>query len=1120
MSVRSRVWIPSLIILSLAVIAFGLTVHPAAQAAQSLQLQVLESDSNHIVLELDIPSYDTREQTVGGTTYTILAVPGMVHTAEAGKPLLPIKGVMVGIPPGAQPSLNVLDDESAQTTLARPPIPVATANINTDPTLTLPTFTGNSIIPNPAAYSADGKYPIDVAKISGVGNWRTQHYANVEFHAFQYIAATRALTFHRRLQVEVKLTYPRGLSPSSLGQSTNEGPFETVFQKALANYSSAKNWRTSRVTSAGLKPLSPSSYSGGPWFRIGVTADGIYQITCGQLASAAGQSSLSIDASTLQVEKLSAPMAINVVGSGWGSCASNDTADYIEFFGQAPDAKYTNTNIYWLTYGSGAGKRMAVHAGGGIGTVATSFTDTIHVEENHLYRSQVPLVEGINHWYWNFVFPAAGAPTQDYTFQISNLASGTFNATLQVDLTGFSSGNHSTQISLNGSLIDDAATDGSNWSGGTVRNATFTFSQSLLNVGANTIHLVNPDSNDFIFTNYFNVSYQRPFTTAQDVLRFNQLETAPTQYQVDGFSDGTVETFDITDPSNVARVDNSTVTPGPCPCSLGFADSTPGQHEYLALTPAKRLPPASIILDTSSNLHSTANGADYIVIANKAFLQAVQPLASYRASQGMRVKVVDVQNVYDEFSDGLVDAQAIHDFLQYAYSNWQAPAPSFVLLVGSGNFDPKGYCATPGWCSFTTPPNSTLLPPYLRMVDPFQGESNSDNRLVAFDLNDTLPDIAIGRLPAYTAGDVTTMVNKILTYEQNPPAGNWKTKLTFVGDQPDPNAGDFWALSDLVASNPNYVPAPFSLDKIYYPQSPYSTPSAAHDAIVSDINSGRLIVNFVGHGAISSWSNSGFFSAGDIPNFTNGDMMPVMLEMTCRTGYFVFPTIPSLAEVEVRQAGGGAVASWAASGLGVATGHDFLDEGFFGAVMQQGVYQLGPATILGKLNLWQNTGGAFYDLIDTFDLMGDPATRLAVPQADVTISKSVQPTGPLSMGSPITYTLAFTNNSSGLAEKVRIADTLAPILLNPKAISSGVPITLIGGAPFSWNVGNLAPGAGGSITITAFLDPNQTHYSNLTLTNTATISTATAQSNTTNDQSTVITSIIKKYFIYLPFIRR
>ena len=105
----------------------------------------------------------------------------------------------------------------------------------------------------------------------------------------------------------------------------------------------------------------------------------------------------------------------------------------------------------------------------------------------------------------------------------------------------------------------------------------------------------------------------------------------------------------------------------------------------------------AIETDTASNLQSTANGADYIVITHKDFAAAGgSRCATYRASQGLRAVLVDVQDVYDEFGYGLTGAAAIHDFLAYAYSHWQAPAPSYVVLVGDGHYDPKNYAGTAG----------------------------------------------------------------------------------------------------------------------------------------------------------------------------------------------------------------------------------------------------------------------------------------------------------------------------------------------------------------------------------------------------------------------------------------
>ena len=68
-------------------------------------------------------------------------------------------------------------------------------------------------------------------------------------------------------------------------------------------------------------------------------------------------------------------------------------------------------------------------------------------------------------------------------------------------------------------------------------------------------------------------------------------------------------------------------------------------------------------------------GQIIIIISHADFLNAIQPLATYRAGQGFRVKVVNVQDIYDEFNGGVFDPQAIQSFLSYAYSHWVAPAP-------------------------------------------------------------------------------------------------------------------------------------------------------------------------------------------------------------------------------------------------------------------------------------------------------------------------------------------------------------------------------------------------------------------------------------------------------------
>jgi hypothetical protein len=98
--------------------------------------------------------------------------------------------------------------------------------------------------------------------------------------------------------------------------------------------------------------------------------------------------------------------------------------------------------------------------------------------------------------------------------------------------------------------------------------------------------------------------------------------------------------------------------------------------------------------------------------------------------------------------------------------------------------------------------------------------------------------------------------------------------------------------------------------------------------------------------------------------------------MTCFTSAFQVPGFSTLDEALLRSTVGGAVAVWGPTGLGVATGHSDLEEGFY-ARLAEGKTTLGSAILSGKLQL-ANDHPAFGDLIDTFTLLGDPATPLSL----------------------------------------------------------------------------------------------------------------------------------------------
>jgi hypothetical protein len=131
-------------------------------------------------------------------------------------------------------------------------------------------------------------------------------------------------------------------------------------------------------------------------------------------------------------------------------------------------------------------------------------------------------------------------------------------------------------------------------------------------------------------------------------------------------------------------------------------------------------------------------------------------------------------------------------------------------------------------------------------------------------------------------------------------------------------------------------------------------------------------MQFTGHSSWQQWAAERFFHLDDLPKLHNDHRWPIVIEMTCFTGAFQRPE-PTLDEALLTLNGGGVVAAWGATGLGVSTGHDKLDDGFFRAVFNEHVNTVGQATLSGKLSL--AASGQHLDLLDTFTLLGDPALR-------------------------------------------------------------------------------------------------------------------------------------------------
>lgn len=960
---------PFRLVLALLLMAVSTFVGPMPGRAAELgpEVRLLRSDREGVVLELETPDIEMVEGAADGAGCASVSAPGLALAQESGRPQLPVKVVLLGVPPDARLSLEAVPLQTAQASLAKTVCPAPRVGVRSNPD-----GRKESVIEaapaDPTVYAADRSYPAEVARLVELGFLRSQRIVRLELFPVQVNPLAGTLQHHQRMQVSLSFS---GNTDAAFIEEPSE--FEEALRGTLANYDSARAWRGNpddafRAPNAWIPPT--------PAYKVTLKQDGLYELSYAAL-QAAGLPVGTLDPRTLKLYNNGQEIAIRVTGE---ADARLDPTDSLMFYGQAINTRYTDTNVYWLTYGGAKGLRMAGRPSQSVGPEAVAFRNTVHLEQNLNYIPSLPKQPGYDHWYGQRIdaFPAGTPRWRDYPVSLSRVASGSATASLEVQLAGNIDGVHHLRLYVNGQKVHDGS-----WSGRTLYRKSVDFPQTLLAEGNNTIRveLANDTPGqafDQIFVDWLEVSYQRTYRADGDQLAFGGDATGPQQYRLTGFTTNSVEVFDVTDAARVGVITNPTVTADGATYTVRFGDDQATPRRYLALTPAQRRTPLGIEADTPSSLQSPGNGADNLIITHGDFKEAIQPLAAHRAGQGLRVQVVDVQDVYDEFGYGLMSAEAIRDFLAFAYSQWQGPAPSHVLLVGDGTYDFRRYLAT------SMP---TYLPPYLEMVDPDLGETATDNRFVAVSGNDILPDMNIGRLPANSAAEATAMVNKIIGYETSTSDG-WHRNVLFVSDDLQGGGGNFYEFSDGIAdgycdpptNSIKCLPAPYKANKVYLGRTcTLENPSViCRQQILNHLNeTGALLVSYIGHGTKTYWAEERLMDIAGLNGLTNSGKLPVLLPMTCDEGYFIQPNEDSLGEASVRQPGVGAVASWSPTGFGLATGHDLLEKGLFLSIFHGGTNRLGAATTQSKLYLAAHAApGQYADLIDTFLLLGDPALRL------------------------------------------------------------------------------------------------------------------------------------------------
>jgi hypothetical protein len=628
--------------------------------------------------------------------------------------------------------------------------------------------------------------------------------------------------------------------------------------------------------------------AGMPGVKFGVNRSGWYRLTAAELFAAGLDPNASAANLRLYANGAEVPFKIN------GDGLHLNPTDTVEFYAYALDTPTDGAQVYYLVQGTAPGKRIIkfldknpqpLPAPGG----PDNFGYTVERKERVTFFPGLDNGDADN--FYGQIITNDGPHPVNESLNVSHMdaAAGLAGETaqLEISLQGVTSGNHSVRVLFNGT---DAGTI--NFAGREGASQSLDVPASSIIEGDNTVQLISLGSDaDISLVDTVRLTYAHTYVADNNALSIGVYGEETTR--IKGFTGGAIRVLDITDPNKTQELNPNIrqETDGTFSADVQVQGATlRNARTLLVFTDDGAAHPDSVRNSNPTRWGFEDAGADFLIVAHKDLMQSVQPLAQLRRSQGMTVDVIDIEDLYDEFSFGMHTPQAARDFIAYAIANWKTK-PRYLLLVGDATYDPRNYLGQGA---------NDMVPTKLLWATDMK--TASDDWMADMD-GDGVPELGVGRLPVRTVGEANTLVSKITGYVP----GQSGQGALLIADHASDN--DFEGASSSVGQQ---LPASVPVQVINRGTQDNNT---VRNQIIGNINVGPQVVNYFGHGSVGLWTGAGLLTTGDAATLSNGNRLPVFTMMTCLNGYFHDVSGDSLAEALLKSQNGGAVAVWASSGL-------------------------------------------------------------------------------------------------------------------------------------------------------------------------------------------------------------
>ena len=461
-------------------------------------------------------------------------------------------------------------------------------------------------------------------------------------------------------------------------------------------------------------------------------------------------------------------------------------------------------------------------------------------------------------------------------------------------------------------------------------------------------------------------------------------------------ANGISQIWDVTDIYNVTSIENTNQA------SFSFKANLGELRKYVAIdaldyyTPLKTSKTKIVNQNLKGSIFKNAQGQfqdiDYVIITPAFLATSAEKLANFhRSYSNLNVKVIQLENIYQEFSSGKQDIAAIRNCIKYIYDNASSSEKriKYVNLFGDASYDYKN----------RIPNNTNIVPIYHALNSNTTGESAfaSDDFYGLMDESEGNIgnffggiDIAVGRMINDNSLQADEMVNKVIEYHDEKSYGSWRNNYVMVSDDSD-KASDasLQNRQNNLADKITFEKPFLNVNKILLDS--YTQEASAGGArypkgridLFSTFEKGSLVVNYLGHGGEDGLASERLWEKSDGENLSNQYKYPLFITITCDFSRFDNPSRPTAGEFTYWNPKGGAISMITTiREIGQFSAENFND------VLAKNLFSYGSnqyTSIAEALRISKNsnpnssTNVVFY--------IGDPALMLAIPKPKIRLTK-------------------------------------------------------------------------------------------------------------------------------------